>query len=94
MENQDTKGYVYILIFIGLIFAGLGIFCYQIVTWLMHGYWESISILYPFYTFGNWMWAIYPDTWVGLHKILEMIPLSLTSILLGIILMVNSEDYI
>jgi len=69
----------------GLFFTGaLFIFGYQLFQWLRHGDWKSISVI----TGLRWLessWAVYPREWLGVHKLLDFIPLSIALILLGLV---------
>lgn len=84
----------------GFAFAGLGggaaLLSWQIYTWLKTGEWPPIST--PDGLFIAWaflfadgsaaphfvQWLIAPETWIGVHKILDAIPAALTLFLVGI----------
>lgn len=65
-----------------LIFSSLCILGFQFFHYLKYGLWEKVSILY--FLKGNSIWADSPDNWIGLHNILEKIPLSLSLFVIGI----------
>ena len=61
----------------------LGIFGWQIYGYLMDGVWTPMSII----TALNWAgveWAAYPDSWVGVHKILDSFSLAITVFLVSL----------
>ena len=62
--------------------AGFIVFGDQVYLYLRDGVWIKMSVLYPFYK--DWDWVSSPKDWVGLHSILEEIPLSLALILISI----------
>ena len=64
--------------------GGLGVLGWQVVHWLDVGQWISISVL----DFLIWFdykrgWAENPDTWFGLWKALNWLPLSGTAVVYG-----------
>jgi len=68
--------------------AGLSIIGYQSLTWLQHGYWVSISPLDAITAIAEpgeaiYQWARRPDSWLGLHKTFESIPLSVSLLFLS-----------
>ena len=74
--------------------SGFGLLGYQIVLWLMDGVWNAMplmmvfSFLFEGTALGTWMQN--PDSWVGLHQIVEWLlvntPISLVLIVDGLIL--------
>jgi hypothetical protein len=82
-EDTSVVGFAATLLGFGILGA-LGILGYQIYFYLRSGYWLSISII----TALGWLeseWALNPTQWLGLHEILDSIPLSVTSLALGFI---------
>ena len=74
--------------------SGFGLLGYQIVVWLQEGVWNAMplmmvfSFLFDGTAFGAWMQN--PDTWVGLHQVMEWLlintPISLVLIVDGLVL--------
>jgi len=74
--------------------SGFGLLGYQIVLWLQDGVWNAMplmmvfSFLFEGTALGAWMQ--HPDSWVGLHQIVEWLlvntPISLVLIVDGLIL--------
>ena len=74
--------------------SGIGILGYQIVVWLQEGVWNALPMMLVFNYFfedtalGAWM--LNPDSWLGLHQVVEWgltnIPISLVLILDGLAL--------
>jgi hypothetical protein len=83
-ENNDIGAIALILLLLG----GLGVLGWQVYEYLRLGVWTPISII----TALEWMqvqWAYSPNDWVGLHNILEKMPLSMamfTPALFGIVI--------
>ncbi|HYE21999.1 MAG TPA: hypothetical protein VD998_00230, partial [Verrucomicrobiae bacterium] len=67
---------------IALTLAGLFIIGIQIFLWLESGTWTSMSLMDTLlYSYQNSAtetptWFLYPDSWIGLHKLLNAIPVS------------------
>jgi len=71
---------------LGPLLSGAGVFGWQVYSWLSTGDWKSVSLL----DFMRWAgshpeWTETPTTWMGLWKLLNWIPLSVTLLLLGVI---------
>ncbi len=77
--------------------SGFGLLGYQTVVWLQDGVWNAMPLMMVF-TFlfdgtalGAWMQ--HPDSWVGLHQVMEWLlintPISLVLIVDGLILSVG-----
>ena len=67
---------------LGLLLGGLCVFGWQAYQYLRFNEWISISIISAL----EWMnirWALYPVDWTGLHSILKAIPLSVTMLVAG-----------
>ena len=74
--------------------SGFGLLGYQIVDWLQDGEWNAMPLMMVFTflfdgtAFGAWMQN--PESWVGLHQVLEWLlintPISLVLIVDGLIL--------
>jgi hypothetical protein len=65
------------------IVAAIAIVGWQVYTYLKVGAWQSLSVI----TALLWLhidWARSPHDWMGVHKVLNGIPLSLTAFLMGI----------
>lgn len=84
MEKLSFKQWIdaiYALFTWTIVMAGVGLIFFQIIQWLRFGEWVPLSVL----------WALqklhFHVGWVGVAKILDNIPLSLTLCFLGIGLM-------
>lgn len=78
----------------GLMFSlgGLGIWVYQIYYWLQHAKWEKFSLLRLLSSSSDYQdWVFYPTEWIGIHKILDFIPLSIIIIIIGLLLFFHDE---
>ena len=74
--------------------SGFGLLGYQVVVWLQDGVWNAMPLMLVFNFFfegtalGTWMQN--PDSWTGLHQIMEWLlvntPISLVLIIDGLIL--------
>jgi hypothetical protein len=82
--------------------AGFGLFGYQAVVWLQDGVWNAMplmmvfSFLFEGTALGTWMQN--PDSWAGLHQIMEWLlintPISLVLIVEGLILSAGMAAFI
>ncbi len=63
----------------------LGIWGYQIYQYLKIGEWVRISVI-TVLRYNEVSWAWYPTEWIGVHKILDNIPVSIASCAIGILL--------
>ncbi len=71
------------LVGLGLLGA-IAVWFYQIYIFLLNGFWMSISVV----TALSWLkvqWALAPSQWLGLHKILDFLPLSLFSLGIAVV---------
>jgi hypothetical protein len=79
------------LVFLGgglLWLAAVYLFGYQIFLYLKHGAWESISVIDGLIRFNKKtpsLWLLYPQDWIGLHELLEKIPMTFGLIILSVI---------
>ncbi len=78
MDRWRIGGWVIVL--------GLIVFGFQIYEYLRTGSWLSVSVISTLAWCGiapiaNW--AAVPNDWIGLHRILSMIPTSLALIVVG-----------
>lgn len=65
--------------------AGISVIGVQVVNFLYHGSWEPVSLITGLQWLGaNSEWLQSPNSWVGLHSVLEFIPLSLTFLITGL----------
>jgi len=84
------KSVMYVLITISGLFllAGIGVFLFQILLWLINGTWSQIPTVIVFYFFDVDLMEIVSNfNWIGLRKIalwLLDIPLGLTLFFTGI----------
>lgn len=71
--------------FIGIIF-GLAVLGYQVYSYLRVGKWLELSALDGLKYFASsdtWSWLWYPRDWVGVHDLLQSLPLSLFLVLVA-----------
>ena len=66
-----------------VVLLGLAILGLQVVFYLMEGWWNPFSLITVGEILTDRGWFHYPRSWKGVHKILEMIPASLTFIVVG-----------
>lgn len=74
-------------LFAFLLWAG-GVLGYQIIFYLKNGAWQPLSVIDGLVYLSQErpsLWLLYPQDWIGLHKLLEAIPLSLGIALLGVL---------
>ena len=89
--DQETKTQKFLFWLLGGLFevfagvlglsatAGGIVFVWQIFGFLRFGVWESMSVITMLAYFGS-SWAAFPINWLGVHSILNSIPLSLALI--------------
>ncbi len=76
-----------------LIINGFGICLYQIYYWLKYAEWNSFSLLFPLsYISEIREWVSYPYEWVGVHKILDFLPLSITLLMVGFLFIISFNN--
>ena len=61
--------------------AAIGVVGYQLVNWFKTGVWKSFDFISFLGEFSNWAKA--PDDWIGLHKLIETVPLTVGLFLIG-----------
>lgn len=76
-------GWVYVALGAVLLLAGVGIVCFQVLLYLMEGRWVPFSLINVGILVTSEEWFLHPNTWLGVHKILGVIPASLALIGLG-----------
>jgi len=87
MKNNFWKNFGYILAL-----SGIGIWVYQLYYWLKYAEWKSFSLLWPLSLGSDYQdWIFYPTKWIGFHKVLDFIPLSIVVIVIGLLFIVNDE---
>ncbi|GEM_PF-3070994 len=74
-----------ILIYGGVVVSGFWVFGKQCYTYLRYGEWVPRSVIDLMEMF-EVRWAMSPDDWIGLHKVLDWTPMSVALILTGIVL--------
>lgn len=94
-KETDSKNEIWenvgVLTFTALIFAGPAIFSWQIYKYLRVGSWPSLSVVDAL-KWCNVQWATTPVDWVGLHRSLEWMPLSLfIPLVIGLFFLVARE---
>jgi hypothetical protein len=98
MDSYDTNVHpavylLYIILFWGgfaVAFSGLVFLGYQISLFLWSGEWVSYNFLYlaTYLPDALLNWAILPDSWLGIHKILDVLPLSVGLVGVGVLMVV------
>ena len=71
--------------------GGMGLFVWQIYAWLKSSLWPSVSVIDAL----RWMgvsWAVAPHDWLGLHKLLNLVPLALTLFIVGLAITSSVSD--
>lgn len=66
------------------IFAAIGILGWQVYSYLRYGEWSALSAIVVL----RWLnvgWAHSPRDWVGLHDLLDAIPLSMIALAAGVV---------
>ena len=79
---------------VGSVIAGVGAFGWQVYHWLAAGEWRAISLL-AFFKWADFEspWAESPDTWLGLWKLLNWMPFSVSAVILGaFVIAIISDD--
>jgi len=91
-ETFIDKTVVFFLVHLvlGCFLVPIGIVGWQIYEYLRHDIWSSMSIVSAL-QWGGVKWASAPTDWVGLHRILEWMPLSLTFVVVGILILVAAN---
>jgi hypothetical protein len=68
-----------------LLLSGLILFTFESLNYLNYGKWRWVSLLDATGVLGSdWAFTKEPKTWIGLHKILDEIPLNVTLVLTGL----------
>lgn len=78
------------IFFFGGIIAGVVVFAYQLYIFLQKAEWISYSVLdvakSEFISgFAVGVWAKTPESWLGVHKILDFLPLSFSLVVFGVV---------
>ena len=91
-ERTDWIGVAALSLAVSL-FSGLCVFAWQIYEFLRFDIWHSVSLI-DVLRIAEMSWATSPNDWLGLHRILEWIPLSLLLPITGVFcaLMVGLQE--
>lgn len=77
-SNKSEYGeFIVVGVIVGLIFSGIGTFLWQVYHFLRFDEWTSLSLVDAL----RWCdlpWAYLPTEWVGLYRVLDFIPLSIS----------------
>lgn len=90
--NLNTE---WITLAIGPLFvtSGIGFFIYQIYSWLRNGEWVQYSLIWALsYVESIQSWSYYPTEWIGVHKILDIIPFSIFLIAIGVFIFIGVSN--
>ena len=89
--STDKDDLIKFLVCLAFIFGGLGVVGWQVYEYLRYNTWNSLSVINAM----QWMkiqWALNPADWIGLYNILCMIPLSLTMIVIGWMVVMSEQN--
>jgi hypothetical protein len=88
----DNKPASYFLIIIAAIcfISAFGLWVYQLFIYLQTGSMPDLSVISSL-SHAGYAWALFPDSWFGLWRILNFIPTSIALILAGIVLSLWAE---
>jgi hypothetical protein len=74
------------LLGLGIAFAGILILGFQCYSWLQSGSWIQISAVDVISAIYSSEWLSSPDTWLGVHKILQSLPGWILPIPIGLVI--------
>lgn len=89
--STDKDDFIKFIAALALIFGGVGVVGWQVYEYLRYNVWSPVSVV----TALQWLkvqWALNPADWVGLYNILRMIPLSLTMIVMGWMVVMSEQN--
>lgn len=69
---------------------------WQLFTYLKDGIWIPSGTMSSLGDLLSWRWAKYPESWFGLHEVLEFFNFGFTSALIGSVLgakLISFEDH-
>ena len=92
-----AKTFIYMLVAVaGGLFSIIGawLLLWQTFGWLNEGVWVPMSVIDGIRNIWPSQWLDYPQSWIGIHKILEATPVSLGYLALGVLLLVSGIDLI
>jgi hypothetical protein len=78
-SNREIVGF-------GLILCAVCLFGWQAYAYLRTSFWNPISVITMLEVM-KVVWALHPNDWLGLYKILKEIPLSITLFIVGLCVM-------
>lgn len=82
-------------VILSLPIAGLGTFLWQVYNWLKTGEWVSISVIdFLLWTGLDANWLHQPQSWIGVWKIFDWMPLSLGCVVLSVSLLLTVILYL
>lgn len=76
------------LIFLGSVASCLGVWGWQLLTYLKAGAWRSFSVIdMALFLHGDAAppWLMWPQQWIGFHKILAVLPGATVVLIVGVI---------
>ena len=92
LPTDDLTGIRDFLIIVSVLCFGYA-FCspfYQVYHWLQYGTWFDLSIV-EVLKLADVDWAKYPDSWIGVHKILVYFPSAVIALICGAIAIASSS---
>lgn len=72
------------------VLLAIGIILIQIYDFLRTGSWESFTVIHFLTDLGS-EWAIEPNNWYGLWNILSYIPMSIATLIIGLVVVIWSD---
>ncbi len=71
--------------------TGFAVFAYQSFMYLRNGIWTSISLIDGFSALSSSSWLLDPKDWLGLHSLLDQVPLSVALIAVGLLFIFRDD---
>jgi len=89
--NNEQTDLIKFVAALALIFVGVGTVGWQVYEYLRYSIWNPVSVIDAL----QWMkiqWALNPTDWIGLYNMLKMVPMSLTLIVIGWIVVMSEQN--
>jgi hypothetical protein len=84
-KTRERLLYVVFLVVMAPGMAGAGLLCWQILRWLEHGYWYSVSMIDAMILTGvGANWAQLPSSWLGVWRIMNWLPASVGGVVISV----------
>lgn len=85
-----------VVVILTSLFLTLGIVVWQIYNYIELGAWHPLSVL-TVLRGEQIKWSFFPNAWIDLYKILDILPLSVFTLLIGIMALLSypkDEDHL